>query len=51
MRAAISASLPALNSQLKSAGVAELTETSVETPSRAGAAAMDDVADDDDVQH
>jgi len=51
MHSAISTSLPGLNSQLKSAGVAELTETSVETPSRAGAAAMDDTADDDEVQH
>lgn len=52
VRSAITASLPALNSQLKAAGVAELTETSVETPSRPGAAAaMADDADEGEHEH
>ena len=51
MRSAISSGLPGLNAQLKSAGLAELTETSVETPSRPGTAAAMNDADDDEVEH
>jgi photosystem II stability/assembly factor-like uncharacterized protein len=55
VRSAISTSLPDLNRQLKSAGVAELVETAVEVPSSAPAAlrgqdndAATDQFDDDD---
>ncbi len=49
MHTAINGALPGLNGQLKSAGVAELVETSVETPSatpRTGEP-NDDKAEDD----
>ncbi|MEP6507076.1 MAG: glycosyl hydrolase [Gemmatimonadales bacterium] len=51
MRSAIGGSLPSLNSQLKTAGVAELVETSVETPSAATTQSDDltsDEMEDDD---
>ena len=46
MRSALTASLPSLNAQLKSAGVAELVETSVEVPT-ASSTASDDVTSDE----
>jgi hypothetical protein len=55
MRSAIGGSLASLNAQLKSAGLAELVETSVETPSVTSAQSDDDVTsdepDDDDGKH
>ncbi|HZK77716.1 MAG TPA: glycosyl hydrolase [Gemmatimonadaceae bacterium] len=48
MRSALSSSLPGLNQQLKAAGMSELVETSVETPSGRPASAQDITSDDDD---